>query len=297
MTQHDNDLDAPATQRRPTIGKYAGITIAMGTMHGKEHQVAPAFAEQLGAHVIAPADIDTDQFGTFTAEITRTVTPLAAATAKARLAMRAADTPYGLASEASYTTWYATMAMHEEIMVFIDDTRNIEVVEGLNTPGAPGSPQLVDTTRDAIDAANRFGFPHQGAAVKASVNNRMQVFSKGITDTATLIKVISTALAAADNNQAWVEPDLRAHHNPSRRDVLTALAGKLARRLATPCPHCQCPGYGTVAVHEGLPCQACGWPTSLIAADIHGCPACQHRNVVARSARTAEPRHCPQCNP
>ena len=94
-------------------GGYAGAVIAMGTMHRKEEQVAPAFAQELGARVIAPAGIDTDQFGTFTGDVSRTLTPLEAATAKARLAMRVAGVHYGLASEASYDAWFGTLPMHE----------------------------------------------------------------------------------------------------------------------------------------------------------------------------------------
>ncbi|TVS89494.1 DUF6671 family protein [Mycobacterium helveticum] len=278
-------------------GGYAGAVIAMGTMHGKERQVAPPFADVLGARVVAPPGIDTDQFGTFTGEVARTSEPPAAATAKARLAMRALGVPYGLASEASYDAWLGVLAVHEEILVFVDDVRGIRVVEGLRTPGAPGPPRLVHGADDAVDAARGFGFPRQGAAVKAAVEDRVRVFGKGITDPATLVEVVGAALAVADGNRAWVEPDLRAHHNPSRRDVLAALAGRLARRLATPCPGCKSPGYGKVAVREGLPCRACGCPTTLAAADVHGCPTCMHRSAVARSGAGAEPRFCPACNP
>lgn len=276
---------------------YAGTVIAVGTMHGKERQMAPVFAAQLGARVIAPPGIDTDQFGTFAGEVTRTLTPVAAATAKARLAMSTAKVPYGLASEASYDTCYGMLAMHQEILVFVDDTRGIQVVEGVNTPGAPGSPTMVETSQEAVAAARRFGFPAQGAVVKATVEDGVQVFSKGITDADAFLAIVNVAVTAADDHRAWVEPDLRAHHNPSRREVLAALASRLAGRLATPCPGCSCPGYGKVAVHEGLPCRACGCPTSLVSADIHGCPACEHRNDVARSETAAEPRFCPLCNP
>jgi hypothetical protein len=300
MAGHDSggaDNRATGSANCPSNGSYAGAVIAMGTMHGKEHQVAPPFADVLGARVIVPAGIDTDQFGTFTGELTRTLEPRAAATAKARLAMQVARVPYGLASEASYNTWFGMLAMHEEILVFVDDTRDIQIVEGVNTPGAPGSPRQVDTADKAVEAAQSFGFPRQGAAVKASVKDRVQVFGKGITDTGTLIEAVNAALAAAEDSRAWVEPDLRAHHNPSRRDVLTALASRLARRIATPCPQCGCPGYGKVAVRHGLPCQACGCPTSLIAADVQGCPACGHSTVVARHGAVAESRFCPLCNP
>ena len=224
----------------PRAGCYAGTVIAMGTMHGKEQQVAPAFGTELGAIVIAPPGIDTDQFGTFTGEVARVLTPLAAATAKARLAMDAAKVPFGLASEATYDTWYGMLAMHQEILVFVDDTRGIHVVEGVNIPDTPGSPKLVETAREAVGAARRFGFPEQGAVVKATVDDATQVYGKGITDMAALVDVVNAAMAAADDHRVVVEPDLRAHHNPTRREVLTVLSNQLAGRLATPCPVCSC---------------------------------------------------------
>ncbi|MHA7650210.1 DUF6671 family protein [Mycobacterium sp. ML4] len=275
---------------------YAGTTIAMGTIHGKERQVAPVFAAELGARVFAPPGIDTDQFGTFAGEITRTLTPLAAATAKARLAMEAADVPYGLASEASYDSWCGMLAMHQEILVFVDDTRGIQVVEGVNVPRAPGPPKLVESGQQAVDASRMFGFPEQGAIVKATVEGNTCVFGKGLTDPFALVEVVENAIAAADDRRAVLEPDLRAHHNPGRREVLTALANRLAGRLATPCPGCCSPGYGRVAVREGLPCRACGWASTLIAADIYGCAACDFRTEDARTG-SADPRFCPQCNP
>lgn len=249
--------------------------------------MAPSFADELGAHVVAPAGIDTDQFGTFTGEVTRTLAPLAAATAKARLAIQVTGVPYGLASEASYDTWFGMLAMHEEILMFVDDILGIQAVEGINTLGAPGPPRPVDVADKAVGAAKSFGFPRQGAAVKASVDDRVPVFGKGITDTGTLVEVVGAALAAADDNRAWVEPDLRAHHNPSRRDVLIALARRLARRVATPCPECGCPGYGKVALRDGLPCRVCACPTTLIAADVHGA----RRARIAASLRATGPPH------
>ncbi|MBI2702265.1 hypothetical protein A9W98_07650 [Mycobacterium gordonae] len=275
---------------------YAGTVIAMGTMHGKERQVAPAFAAEFGAQVIVPSGIDTDRFGTFAGEVTRTLTPVAAATAKARLAMSAAKVPYGVASEASYDAWYGMLAVHQEILVFIDDTRGIQVLEGVNVPRAPGLPKLVESGHEAVDEARRFGFPEQGAVVKATIEGGIRVFGKGLTDAFALVEVVDAAVAAADDHRAWLEPDLRAHYNPSRREVLSALASRLAGRLATPCPGCLGPGYGRVAVREGLPCRACGSPTTLIAADVLGCPACEYRSETPRTG-TAEPGYCPQCNP
>lgn len=278
-------------------GPYAGAMVVMGTKHGKEDQVDPVFGQVLGARVLAPPGLDTDRFGMFTGEVERTLTPIQAATAKARLAMTTTGEPYGIASEASYTTQYGVLAVHEEILLFLDDTRGIEVIEGENNPNTPGSPGLVTCVSEAALTARRFGFPQQGAAVKLVAAGRPLVLGKGLTEHAGLTRAVQTGLDMSDTGQVWVEPDLRAHHNPSRRQVLVRLAGRLAHRLATPCPACHTPGYGKIDVRRGLPCAACGWPTSLITADIHGCPSCDHQYSIPRNRTAAEPRWCDKCNP
>lgn len=283
--------------RDGTERPYAGVVMAMGTMHGKQHQVAPAFADVLGARVLVPAGLDTDQFGTFTGDVERTLSPRQAAAAKARLAMTVAGVSHGLASEASYGTAYGFLTVHEEVLLFLDDTRGIEVIEGEYCPDTPGPSAVVTCATEAALTARRFGFPHQGASVKVVAAGHVRVVGKGLTDGTRLTQMVQTALGVADTGQVWVEPDLRAHHNPTRRQVLTRLAERLAHRLATPCPACHTPGYGKVDVRRGLPCTLCGSPTSVIAADVHGCPACEHRHGVPRHATGAEPRWCDYCNP
>lgn len=48
---------------------YRGATVVFGTQHGKATQVAPAFLTILGATVVAPTGLDTEQFGTFTGDV------------------------------------------------------------------------------------------------------------------------------------------------------------------------------------------------------------------------------------
>ena len=81
---------------------YRGYEVAVGTRHGKERQLAPAFVEVLGASLVVPPDLDTDQFGTFTGEVARVASATDTARAKARLGMRTLGLRHGLASEASY---------------------------------------------------------------------------------------------------------------------------------------------------------------------------------------------------
>lgn len=284
------------TRSAPTAEvPYRGAQIAVGTRHGKEHQFRAAFAEVLGAHLITPPDLDTDRFGTFSGERPRRITALEAARAKAAMAMAASGLSYGLASEASYGRLPGSaVAGHEEILLFCDATRGIEVLEGYRTAGVPGSRHRVagvgDLPQSVLD-----GLPHQALIV--SPEGRPGTVVKGITGTRELREAIATAAAAADNGFAVVEPDLRAHHNPSRREVLSRLARTLAERLATPCPSCRCPGFGRVDTEAGLPCRVCDAPTALPHSEIHACAACGHtlRRPVADAG--ADPRDCADCNP
>lgn len=120
---------------------------------------------------------------------------------------------------------------------------------------------------------------------------------KGITHGTALRTAIAAAAALSTEHLAVVEPDLRAHYNPSRQRVLIRLAATLARRLATRCPRCATPGFGRAGNETGLPCRICATPTPLARSEIHSCPACPHRIERPVPAAWADPAVCPECNP
>lgn len=90
---------------------YRGATVAFGTRHGKQHQVADAFAAILGAHVTAP------------------------------------------------------VTGHEEMLLFRDTRRGIEVVEGERVPLALPGPVRVATVDQAAPFLDRAcpGYGRTGA--------------------------------------------------------------------------------------------------------------------------------------
>lgn len=275
---------------------YRGCRVAMGTRHRKDRQVAPAFAALLGAQVVVPPDLDTDRFGTFTAERPRRMRAIEAARAKALLGMRTAGTRYGLASEATYGLLAGTgCPVHEEILLFTDHSRGIEIVETARRPSLPACSFRVrsidDMSPSLVDCR-----PAQGWIVRPAGTDDLTALSKGVRGRVALSRAVAEALRHSPENLAIVEPDLRALHNPLRRRVIEGLAYRLATRLRTRCPRCATPGFGRLGVEPGLPCRICGTQTELPRAELHGCAACPHRNH-KRAASEADPRWCPFCNP
>jgi len=266
---------------------YAGETIAVGTLHGKEAAFAPAFSRWLGAGVLPTSLLDTDSLGTFTRDVPRAGTPEQAATAKARGAALELGTSTGLATEASYAPALVGFGpmVHEELAVFVDLERGIRVRHGIRQHTHVAPARTVRTSSEARRYLARAGFPHHGIVARTAAG-----VQKGIQDAA----VIDALLR---RGPVELEPDLRAHMNPTRRRVLRRLSWLLAARLRQLCPGCGCPGFGPVGVVRGLRCGACGSATSQVRVDVDGCPACDEQRERRRPERQADPATCDACNP
>ena len=274
---------------------YTGTEVAFATMHGKERLSRQPFFDTLGAHVIAPAGLDTDQFGTFSGEIARTLSPRAAARVKARLGIQLAGTPYGLASEGSFNSGLGILVEHREVLMFLDEARGLELVEGtiVTSPLPPG--RAVTAVDDALDYATGIAFPEQGVMIRGGPAG--ELICKDLDTVEELSDALGRMLRLTAGRPVTISPDYRAHRCPSRADVIIALAHRMARRLATTCPHCHTPGFGQVDIERGLRCSDCGQPTRMIAADILGCGLCPHTARAPRTNRIVAPQWCDYCNP
>jgi hypothetical protein len=274
-------------------GAYAGARVVFATMHGKESLARDAFDSILGATVFAPPDLDTDQFGTFAGEITRTLSPRDAARTKARLGCALAGTPYGLASEGSFTGSLGGMVQHHELLLFADQQRGFEVVEQV-VVGSPLAPaRSITDVESALAYAHAVGFPDQGLVLR--IGSDQPRIDKSIDSLDLLARTVREGLAAGC--PVTLEPDFRAHNCPPRAEVIRSLAVTMATRLATECPSCATPGFGHVDVERGVPCADCGEPTQAVAADILGCALCPHTVRVPQAATRVDARWCDFCNP
>ena len=81
-------------------------------------------------------------------------------------------------------------------------------------------------------------------------------------------------------------------------DIATAEGQDLVRRLASPCPACQRPGFDRVRRIPGRPCSDCGAPTELALSWVYGCQGCGLQETrQAPGDPWADPGSCPSCNP
>jgi hypothetical protein len=119
------------------------------------------------------------------------------------------------------------------------------------------------------------------------------VFFKALTTRQQVADAVAQVLR--EHPAAELRSELRAHLNPTRMRHIRRLAMRLANRLRTACPQCEAPGFGEPLPRPGLPCAACGFPTSVSSGPAWQCQGCrhiEHRKVKGK----ADPAFCPMCN-
>ncbi len=284
-----------------TLHPYQGRKASLATQHKKEQVIGPPLRAAVGLELSVPDDLDTDLLGTFSGEVNRQGTPREVALRKARWGTRASGLTLGLASEGSFGPHPQLMFVpaDHELLVFIDEERNIEVVEqilSLQTNYAHHEAKNIEDLQAFLAGVQ---FPSHGLVVRPNSGLQPGLLFKGITDLPALEDALNRCAPASEDGLAQVETDMRAHMNPSRQRVLQELAVNLGHRLASLCPQCRNPGWGLVDVIKGLPCEQCGAETDLVKMEVHGCPRCQYRESYPRSdgLRVASPGSCPLCNP
>lgn len=288
---------------------YRGATAALATMHGKEVAIAPAMQAHLGLNVITPPDLDTDTLGTFTGEIPRVGTMREVAIRKARLGMRTSGLRIGIASEGSFGPHPHIPFFRAglELMVFVDDERDLVITESLITEEISHDETVVVSASELDEFLPRVSFPTHGLVVAPNLTaspwwklhpERARAH-KGIVTHEELVNAVDRALRISEDGKARVTSDLRAHMNPTRMQAIARLASLLAARIATECPKCNVPGFGSVGPAPGLPCRDCGEEGIIPRGDIVRCVACEHEHEESRLPirESADPGDCPRCNP
>lgn len=275
---------------------YLGRVATLPTLHRKESVIAPVFRSELGLEVHV-ADIDTDQFGTFAGEIPRTLSPLDSAIAKARAAIARTGVPIAIASEGTIVPnpLIPIASSDFESIVFVDNEQELVIHESFRSEDIVTARKIFRPGEQLDEFLSKADFPAHGLIVMTTPNHPVATV-KGIRDKAVLIQAIQDL--SLISGSVIVESDLRASFSPSRMRNIQECARLLARRIATKCPRCSAPGWGSVSPIFGLPCADCGaYVDTAVMADQFGCGKCDHKEISPRAKQAVAARFCDSCNP
>ena len=241
-----------------------GKTAALGTMHGKEQVIAPVLRDALDVRVSLAEGLDTDRFGTFTRDRERAGTQLEAARHKAWAALeRVPAAALGVASEGSFGPHPEVpfLVIGVELVLLVDRASGLEIVGRDVTLEPRYAQRVVRRLDEVVIFADQAGLPEHGAVV-------MGVRGGGAQDEAGdwgrgLHKGLHTVTALVDaarpllerDGRAWLESDMRAHHNPTRMKAIARASADLASHALHQCPRCARPGFAAAESVPGLPCE------------------------------------------
>jgi hypothetical protein len=283
--------------------RYAGRQIALPTRHGKQRVLARPLWHGLGLELRHAATVDTDTFGSFSGEISRPADALNTCRLKAEAGMRALALDLGIASEGAFGPHPAVplLPVGREWMVFVDQRDHLVISEQLLCRTTNFSSCRASDPAAITGWLKQVGFPSHALMVRVHEPSAPTApwLAKGVQDPIELADLMAAAAHRSPLGQAWLETDMRAHCNPTRRASIRQLAFQLVRRVASACPACGAPGWGVVSRVPGLPCSSCGLGTELIHFEQLGCVACDHTQLHPRrdGLISADPSQCPYCNP
>jgi hypothetical protein len=274
----------------------------LATMHGKERVVGPVVRAALGLDICVPVGLDTDRFGTFSRDVDRTGVPLDDARAKIEAAFEIVpNARVRLASEGSFGPhpYLPFAALDRELVLLIDQERGLELAGHFASAETNYGHAIVTDAQAAMGFAERSGFPGHGLIVMGCVDEKPApaiALVKDICDRAVLKPAVADVVAEC--GAAFVEPDMRAHRNPTRMRAIEHAAQDLVRRFRSQCPACAHRGFDVTERIAGLPCAWCREPTEVIRSEVVRCQVCQYRHErPATDAVTTDPGRCESCNP
>jgi hypothetical protein len=277
---------------------FWGRKLVIASKHEKEAVMAPLLAAALGIEVIAGRELDTDQFGTFSGEVERSVSPTEAARQKCRAACQMYNCTLAVASEGSFGPHpeMPLMPCNQELVLLSDLEHGLEIKAMELTADTNFNGKLVHTNEEAENFAKAVLFPKHGLILRKDRNDNSHL-AKGIITHEELTQQTSVFLKTY--GQVFIETDMRAMYNPTRMAVIGRVTEKLIKNILRQCPQCGCPGFSITEVVDGLPCSLCGNPTKGIMAFVFSCQKCTFKEYqnYPQSKTTEDPLYCDYCNP
>lgn len=277
---------------------FRGRELHVISRHQKHLHVAPPIVAATGLVAKPFIEIDTDLLGTFSGEVERTLSPLAAAREKCRLAASFIKEGFLLASEGSFGPHPSLgfVAAGEEWLVFYDLAEKKELVVRDVTFDICFHGKWITEIEEGIRWMNLVGFPEQKLILKSSGEQPEKI----IKDLVLREEVLTNMEDMISRfGGCFVETDMRAMNNPSRQKHLHLLGEKLAKMLGSNCDQCGWYGFGVTRVERGLPCSWCGTPTASVWYEVLGCGQCgfEQQRYFPAGKQQEDPQFCNQCNP
>jgi hypothetical protein len=277
---------------------YSGRVIVLTTKHEKLSLMAPILEAELDLKVVLHEG-DTDQYGAFTGEIERTLSPREAAIAKAKLGMIALGARLGIASEGSIgpDPMMPFSRSDIEYIALVDLDRDLEIVERYRSLRITAGETVTEPGFDISSFLAKVDFPkHKLIAKPNDAEDAKSI--KGIGTVSDLEKAIYDLSAQSRDGQVLLQSDLRAHCSPSRQQNIIQATQLLARRVKALCPSCENPGFGETKYERGLDCYECGeWVSTAPKYLISACVKCSFEKRGEQLAMRADPSNCNGCNP
>ncbi|MBW4557449.1 MAG: hypothetical protein KME59_16205 [Trichormus sp. ATA11-4-KO1] len=274
----------------------------LATMHQKERAIAPILEAELGIQVIVPENFNTDAFGTFTREIKRPGTQIAAAKLKAEKALKLTGETLVIASEGSFAPHpnIPFISSNREIVILLDKKHNLEIIGEEFSLETNHNHLVVENVEQAFEFAHKIGFPAHGLVVMFSEYPQCnQQAIKGIITTEQLVEAVNFVLENSPTGRAHLETDMRAMYNPTRMNNIAKATEDLVRKIKSLCPKCSTPGFAITQKIPGLPCAVCYSPTLLTLTVIYQCQKCgfSQKKPFPHESQYADPAQCMYCNP
>jgi len=275
---------------------YKNQRVLLASKHEKERAVAHVFFNKLGCEVCIE-DFDTDQFGTFTGEIERPQTAYETCILKAKNAGEEFNYNLSLASEGSFGSHPSApfIPSAHEIMVFIDKKNGWIIAEQLVSQKTNYNMITIDESADINSFLKRVNFPIHALTLQTKTTK--EIIAKGIRTPSCLSNFLRAGFQL--EKHLFLATDMRAMMNPTRMEVLSELADKLAVRISRDCPDCRTPGFGFKSTQGRLPCNECGSLTSFYEKEVWGCIQCEYYESRPRidGLDCVDPGYCNYCNP
>jgi hypothetical protein len=271
-------------------------TCCIATQHQKELVITPILEKELFLRCYTPDQLNTDQFGTFSGEIERSLSPLNAARAKCDLAHQLTGCDLILANEGSFGPHpnLFFIPANEELMLLRDYKNNLSIWTSLLSTETNFNSLEISNANQLGDFAKSIGFPNHGFILLSTDRTQIRKDFKTLEEANRALTELTTGTGGC-----IAETDMRAMNNPTRMKVIEELTHKLVNKIKSTCPSCKAPGFDVIRVNTGLPCMACKTATSSILSLVNGCLSCTYEEVIhyPNSKQEEDPMYCNYCNP